>query len=416
MKKPSLSLMALISIISLVASTSGQILNPIVAVYARDTLNASIAQIGLIVSAFFFVSIISKPLIGLSCRGIKTLYFLWTALALMAFPTIGMALTDSPSIFGVLRIFQGIGNSMFWAPGMTLIALLSSRDKLERNLNNYSFLISIGMSLGPAIGSMSVAALGTRYSFFLSALIMLSGFMIGTLLMRKRQYFREIISHNDSGTISLRQLPRIVSAKPFKTAFLSYVTMSFIYGILTAYGTLYFKDSFRVQDGTVAILFFGYNAVIMVSRFGLRKLVDMTSKTNILVFGLINYVVMLSILSTSNSLPIFVAAFCLLGLSHGLIYPTGILMVAGSVQTASLAFANSIYLTGWDVGNSLGPVIASPIATQYGTRATLPFAIIAPVVSMIITVLYLREQPKNRTDTKAEIREEPSRASSAQTV
>lgn len=411
MKKPSLSLMALISIISLVASTSGQILNPIVAVYARDTLNASIAQIGLIVSAFFFVSIISKPLIGLSCRGIKTLYFLWIALALMAFPTIGMALTDSPSIFGVLRIFQGIGNSMFWAPGMTLIALLSSREKLERNLNNYSFLISIGMSLGPAIGSMSVAVLGTRYSFFLSALIMLSGFMIGTLLMRKRQCFREKISNNDSSAISLRQLPRIVSAKPFKIAFLSYATMSFIYGILTAYGTLYFKDSFGVQDGTVAILFFGYNAVIMVSRFGLRKLVNMTSKTNILVFGLINYVAMLSILSTSNSLPIFVAAFCLLGLSHGLIYPTGILMVAGSVQTASLAFANSIYLTGWDVGNSLGPVIASPIATQYGTRAALPVAVLAPIVSILITALYLRGQPKNRTDTKTEIREEHSRAS-----
>ena len=410
MKKPSLSLMALISIISLVASTSGQILNPIVAVYARDTLNASIAQIGLIVSAFFLVSIVSKPLIGLSCRGIKTLYFLWIALALMAFPTIGMALTDSPAVFGGLRIFQGIGNSMFWAPGMTLIALISSRGRLERDLSNYSFLISVGMSLGPAIGSMSVAAFGARYSFFLSALIMLSGFILGTLLIRKRQYFKEKICSSDSGTISLRQLPRIFSAKPFKTAFLSYATMSFIYGILTAYGTLYFKDSFSVQDGTVAILFFGYNAVIMVSRFGLRKLVNMTSKRNILLFGLMNYIVMLSILATSNNILIFAAAFCLLGLSHGLIYPTGILMVAGSVQTASLAFANSIFLTGWDVGNSLGPIVASPIATQFGTGAALPVAIIAPIVSLLITGFYLRERPESRIDKKVETKEKHSSA------
>jgi len=410
MKKPSLSLMALISIISLVASTSGQILNPIVAVYARDTLNASIAQIGLIVSAFFVVSIISKPLIGLTCRGMKTLYYLWIALALMAFPTIGMALTDSSTLFGALRIFQGIGNSMFWAPGMTLIALISSRENLERDLNNYSFLISVGMSLGPALGSMSVAVIGTRYSFFLSALIMLSGFMLGTLLIRKREYFREKISHNDSGTISLRQLPKIFSARPFKTAFLAYATMSFIYGILTAYGTLHFKDSFGVEDGTVAILFFGYNAIIMVTRFGLRKLVNMTGKRNILLFGLINYVVMLSILATSSSLPIFVAAFCMLGLSHGLIYPTGILIVAGSVKTASLAFANSIYLTGWDVGNSMGPLVASPIATQYGTGAALPVAILAPVISLLIIVLLLREQPKNMVNTRVEMQEEHSNA------
>jgi MFS family permease len=87
-----------------------------------------------------------------------------------------MSVTNSPAIFAALRIFQGIGSSMFWAPGMTLIALISSKDRLEQDLSNYSFLISIGMSLGPAIGSMSVAVLGTRYSFFLSALILLSGF------------------------------------------------------------------------------------------------------------------------------------------------------------------------------------------------------------------------------------------------
>ena len=410
MKKLSLSSMALISIISLMASTSTQILNPIIAVYARDTLNASITEIGLIISAFFFVSIISKPLIGLSCQGMKTLYYLWIALALMAFPTIGMSVTNSPAIFAALRIFQGIGSSMFWAPGMTLIALISSKDRLEQDLSNYSFLISIGMSLGPAIGSMSVAVLGTRYSFFLSALILLSGFMMGTLLIRKREYFREKLCSDDSRINSLHQIPQIVSTKPFKMAFLAYATMSFVYGILTAYGTLYFKDSFGVQDGTVAILFFGYNAIIMVTRFGLRKLVNITSKRNILLFGLVNYVAMLSILVTSNSLPIFVAAFCMLGLSHGLIYPTGILMVAGSVPIANLAFANSIYLTGWDVGNSIGPVVASPIATQYGTRAALPIAILAPIVSLLITVLYLREPPK-KTDTRIETKEEHSGAS-----
>jgi MFS family permease len=338
----------------------------------------------------------------------KTLYYLWIALGLMAFPTIGMALTDSSTLFGALRIFQGIGNSMFWAPGMTLIALISSRENLERDLSNYSFLISVGMSLGPAIGSMSVAAIGTRYSFFLSALIMLSGFIMGTLLIRKRQYFREKISNNDPSIISLRQLPKIFSARPFKMAFLAYATMSFIYGILTAYGTLHFKDSFDVGDGTVAILFFGYNAIIMVTRFGMRKLVNMTSKRNILLFALINYVVMLSILAISNNLPIFLAAFCMLGLSHGLIYPTGILIVAGSVQTASLAFANSIYLTGWDVGNSIGPVVASPIATQYGTGAALPVAILAPIVSLLIIAVRLKEQPKNKIDPRVEMQEEHS--------
>jgi len=80
---------------------------------------------------------------------------------------------------------------MFWAPGMDLDSLISTKENLQRDLSNYSFLISIGMSLGPAIGSMSVAAVGTRYSFFLSALIMMVGFAIGVLLMKRRQFFKE---------------------------------------------------------------------------------------------------------------------------------------------------------------------------------------------------------------------------------
>lgn len=42
---------------SLVASASNMILNPIIAIYARDYINATVAEIGLIVPAFFIVSI-----------------------------------------------------------------------------------------------------------------------------------------------------------------------------------------------------------------------------------------------------------------------------------------------------------------------------------------------------------------------
>lgn len=394
MKKPSFSLLMLISIISLVASTSGQILNPIVAVYARDTLNASITEIGLIVSAFFFVSIISKPFIGLRSQGMKTLYFFWLALALMAFPAMGMSMTGSPTIFGILRIFQGIGNSMFWAPGMTLIALMSSKENLEKDLSNYSFIISIGMSLGPALGSISVAILGARNSFLLSSTIMLTGFILGIFLIKNRELFREKLNSTNLSENSLKDLPSVISNNAFKTAFLSYISLSFVYGILVAYGTLYFKDAFNVQDEMVAVLFFGYNLVIMFARFGLRKLINMTSKRNIFLFSLINYIFMLLIMGASNSYLIFIGAFCLLGLSHGLIYPTGILTIAGAVQSINLAFANSIYLTGWDIGNSIGPLVSAPFATNYGTRTTLFIALIGPIFTLVTILLLFKKTIK----------------------
>ncbi len=393
MKRFSFSMLTLISAISLVLSMSGQILNPIVAVYARDTLNASIGEIGLIVSSFFFVSIISKPIIGLRCQGMKTLYFFLLALAIIAFPTLGMALTESPTVFVILRIFQGIGNSMFWAPGITLVALISSKGNLEKDLSNYSFIISIGMSLGPALGSTSVAIVGTRNSFLLSSAIMLSGFLLGIFLIKNRRQFQDKLKADDPREISLKELPRIVHNKPFQMAFISYVSMSFIYGINMAYGTLYFKDTFNVFDENVAILFFGYNLVVMLTRFGLRKLITNTSKRNILLFSLVNYMILLTIILVSSSFPIFVVAFCLLGLSHGLIYPTGILMIAGAVKSSNLAFANSIFMTGNDVGNSIGPLIAAPFAANYGIRAALFVALLSPIATLITISLLSRRTP-----------------------
>jgi hypothetical protein len=94
---------------------------------------------------------------------------------------------------------------------------------------------------------------------------------------------------------------------------------------------------------------------------GLRKLVSMTSKRNILLFSLMNCIVALNTGDKQQH-----ADICSLLSAWPIAWTnlsTGILMVAGSVQTASLAFANSIFLTGWDVETPPGPVVASPIIT-----------------------------------------------------
>jgi len=386
----------LIPVISLMASMSSQFVNPIIAVYARDYLNATVVEIGLIVSVFSIASIISTPIIGLYCQGIRTLYAFWLGLALIAFPTIGMALVKSPIIFVVLRIFQGIGNSMFWAPGMTLVALISTKERLGRDLSNYSFVISIGMSLGPAFGSMSVATFGARISFLVPSAIMLIGFLLGIILVRHRELFRKRLNYEDAGSVSLRELPRIFSGFSFEMAFMAYVSLSFIYGILVTYGTLYFKDTFNVLDEEVAFLFFGYNLVIMFSRFSLRKLVQITSKRNILLLSLANYVAMLIIIEVSGSFLLFVGAFCLLGLSHGLIYPTGVLLIAETTETRDLAFTNSVYLMGWDLGNILGPIVAAPFTMYYGTRTALFIALLSAITVFLITLLLFGKRLRNR--------------------
>jgi MFS family permease len=108
---------------------------------------------------------------------------------------------------------------------------------------------------------------------------------------------------------------------------------------------------------------------------------------SILLFSLINYVAMLMILSLSRSYILSVVTFCLLGVSHGLIYPTGILIIAETVEIRKLAFSNSIYMTGWDVGNALGPIISAPFAVNYGTESALVIGLLGPGAALLVLSL-----------------------------
>lgn len=389
----------LIAFVSLLASMSSQFFNPIIAVYARDYLNATVAEIGLIVSAFFIVSIVCKPFIGLYGQGVRVLYVFWFGLALLTFPTLGMALVNSTLLFGVFRVFQGIGNSMVWAPGMTLVGLISPRESLTRNLSNYAFAISIGMSLGPALGSIGVAAFGARNALLTSSAIMFAGFLLGTILIRQKGSFSGRLSLQNETNASITEMPKIFSRASFDVPFMAYFSMAFIYGIIVAYGTLYFKDTFNVLDQDVAILFFGYNLVVMFARFSLGRLVQRTSKRNILFFSLANFIAALTIINISSNFPLFVGAFCLMGLSHGLIYPTGILIIAETTELRKLAFTNTIYLMGWDIGNALGPLVTAPLTADYGTKIALTIALLN-TVAIFITLLAFGRRLK---DTKKAI-------------
>lgn len=85
--------------------------------------------------------------------------------------------------------------------------------------------------------------------------------------------------------------------------------------------------------------------------------------------------------------------------AHGLIYPTGILVIAETIERRDLAFANSIYLTGWDVGNALGSLVSAPFATGYGTKTTLIVALLSPIIGLLIILLLFG----NRTNKTAKV-------------
>jgi MFS family permease len=123
---------------------------------------------------------------------------------------------------------------------------------------------------------------------------------------------------------------------------------------------------------------------MFLARFSIRKLLKILEKRRILIVGLINAVLMLSLMSTSPSPLLFAMAFSLQGLSMAIIYPVGVMRIADTVNDRELVLANSLYMFGWDLAFIISPLLFSSVVVKMGVSWALAASAVFPAVIIII--------------------------------
>lgn len=388
MEKDSTAILLVLSTIAFTIATSNLLLNPIISIYSTQYAGATLQEAGLIVSAFSITSLFTRPLIGFFIREKKLVFTIILGLFLMVVAPSGMVLLNTPASMAFFRMIQGLGNAMIWAPNLTLIVLSSSNIRRDRNISWYTTITSIGMTLGPTIGTLSNSILGMRNTFFLATGVALIGVLSGLFLFQKRNSLLSIDydAPESNPKLSLNSLREIFSEKTIAVAFTGYLAISYVYSVLIAYGTIYARDILRINENLIPLLFVGFNTVVLIARFSLGRLVKYLGKRQIIVIALFNAICMITLLTVGNQ-QLFVLGFTLLGLSHGLIYPTGAMLVAEATDQKKLNITNAFYMTMWDVGSFTGPTTASLIVA-FSIQTALVSSIIVPltVVGLNLTL------------------------------
>lgn len=388
MEKDSTAILLVLSTIAFTIATSNLLLNPIISIYSTQYAGATLQEAGLIVSAFSITSLFTRPLIGFFIREKKLVFTIILGLFLMVVAPSGMVLLNTPASMAFFRMIQGLGNAMIWAPNLTLIVLSSSNIRRDRNISWYTTITSIGMTLGPTIGTLSNSILGMRNTFFLATGVALIGVLSGLFLFQKRNSLlsSDYDAPESNPKLSLNSLREIFSEKTIAVAFTGYLAISYVYSVLIAYGTIYARDILRINENLIPLLFVGFNTVVLIARFSLGRLVKYLGKRQIIVIALFNAICMITLLTVGNQ-QLFVLGFTLLGLSHGLIYPTGAMLVAEATDQKKLNITNAFYMTMWDVGSFTGPTTASLIVA-FSIQTALVSSIIVPltVVGLNLTL------------------------------
>ncbi|TLM99646.1 MFS transporter, partial [bacterium] len=265
----------------------------------------------------------------------------------------------------LLRILGGIFFAIIGPFSLALSSFAVPAERRDSAVATYTSYVAIGLMMGPAIGTLSVASFGTRSTFYTASLLALVGFMFAIVGARV------VDVEGREKAAGLSSLRNAISNRFFAMCFLAVFCFSFQVTVVTAYAPLYARQGFAMDDAVVSAMFFAYSTFLVAMRLSMGRLSRRVRRRTILTLGLFNSAMMVLSLSLSPSVGLFILSYSLLGLSHGIVPPSAALIITGSIEPSELVAANSIYFNSWDLGAMVGPYVMATVAEGSGLGQAL---------------------------------------------
>ena len=132
---------------SYIASSS--VIAPILSIYVKDMVNASVEMVGLITAMFFIASALAKFSLGIFAGGKKTISFLLFAFVIFSICPAFYPLTDNTFLLLFIRTVQGFSYAFIGTASLILAALAISSVERDKGVGTYTAFLSLGFLAGP---------------------------------------------------------------------------------------------------------------------------------------------------------------------------------------------------------------------------------------------------------------------------
>ncbi len=369
------------------SNASFSAISPILALYAKEIVGASILEVGLFVSIFFMASAVSKVPFGILAGGKRSVLIFLLGLIIFASCPVAYVLFPDINFLILFRALHGFSYTIIFIMSLTLASLTVPSIEKDAGVGTYSASLSLGLMAGPAVSSVGVSLLGIRNTFNLAAILGFLGVFPTFFLVRKLYAVEDqwllMVEEVDKREVT-GKIYKVLKNKVFDVAFLSNFAFFFLFGVILTYLPIYAKESLGFSGNYISILFFLYYSLSTIIRFILSKILSKVKKDLLLLLSSI-LTVALTLFMMMVKAPIpYTVAFILVGVGQGIIYPVGAMMVSEATGPRELVLANSVFMAALDLGIALAPISTSPIAIYYGIPYT--FALSALISTVIVIV------------------------------
>ena len=376
-----------------------------VPLFARS-LGIGMAEIGFIMGMYFIVATIMMVTIGSlsDIGGLRNIIIvIGLAGSAVIYWLIGIS-TTYPQLL-ILSGLLAAADSAYRPTSVVVIAQLSSRSTLGRNIGIFNAFIAGGMGVGCLIGGQIADKFGLSSVFTMSALILVVGTLSSMTSLRfdKKNIFR---SNSRSwkrinlNLFSMRREYLITSGLLLLCVGIFFRNAGFrgVTSFLPIYLTNLGADNSLI--GLIIAFNFAVQIVLMPS---MGWMSDRIGRKRILSLGMFATFLATFLLSTvNNPLEVF-------GIELAVAFSWACLLVASNAFVADispperLGSMMGLVFTSMNLGGVIGPIVAGIASEIFNLRVTFQILSIFPLIALILSLTLIRDSKKESPIVKKKL-------------
>ena len=321
--------------------------------YVSDVLHSPHSVVGLVLSAYAIAAILVRPFcgFGLDYFGRKMIFITSLLIYGLIFNVYVFASTVTIILF--LRFAHGITWGLTTTSNTTLAGDIIPAEKRGEGFGLFGVTTTVGMALGPPIGTFILQHYGYNAMFIAGSFISICSMIMATLI--KYPEYRALPQNRQFRWKNLFEAGTVIPS-------VNLLIIGLSYGGLISFIALYGKE-IGIENPSGFFLVFALG--IITSRFSAGKAVDRNGPRLVIMICLSLLIIGYPILALlQNSLGFYLAAL-ILGFGNGVVWPTFQAMVNNIVPANRRGAANSTLFIAMDMGMGIGMIIAGVISQAY---------------------------------------------------
>ena len=375
-----------------VTMLSGGFVGPIFAPFVRNEFTASLQLVGLAVSGYFFLRMLSEFPIGvLSDRiGPKTPLVVGRVLAVLG--AFICYQTKSIWLLIVARLLWGMGDASFFCIGMSYVSRLFTSERRGRAMGFFQAVEMVGNLIGQTLGGMVASTYGFRINFLVCSILGVAALLTVTMIKG--------IDGASPGKKALSLVPtrhemkQLLTKTVIAACIINFGCMAINSGLLGTILPIYATEELAMPLSSYSLLIAGSTVGSVAGNLLGGFLSDKMGRRKMLAAGMvIGLFGLFGLTVFTGFYPLLVVMF-MKGIFWGIVYGVIPAFIADAVPDSIRGKAVGTFRTFFDMGGLVGPIVMSAFVESVGTPLGYTYSFylgVGIVAACLVMVLRLRE-------------------------